>query len=176
MDGGGKYDEDLSSRGETVLEERVELRQDFGGCGIGAIGGERPVEDASGGVESEEVRAYLYEQRNNQDLFFQKGEYAQSGCDEVMMTEEDANRSLIIQPEMMSDGDDEAPAPIDKDLYLYDSDHGETSFYSPPRRRRRNVTSPTRTYGNEEEMSRAGRRPTLPSENAYRLPTTNAWQ
>ena len=40
----------------------------------------------SDGVESEEVRAYLYEQRNNQDLFFQKGEYAQSGCDEVMMT------------------------------------------------------------------------------------------
>ena len=53
MDGGGKYDEDLSSRGETVLEERVELRQDFGGCGIGAIGDERTVEDASGGVESE---------------------------------------------------------------------------------------------------------------------------
>ena len=127
-------------------------------------------------MESEEVRAYLYEQRNNQDLFFQKGEYAQSGCDEVMMTEEDANRSLIIQPEMMSDGDDEAPAPIDKDLYLYDSDHGETSFYSPPRRRRRNVTSLTRTYGNEEEMSRAERRQTLPSENAYRIPTTNAWQ
>ena len=130
----------------------------------------------SDGVESEEVRAYLYEQRNNQDLFFQKGEYAQSGCDEVMMTEEDANRSLIIQPEMMSDGDDEAPAPIDRDLYLYDSDHGETSFYSPPRRRRRNVTSPTRTYGNEEEMSRTERRQTLPSENAYRIPTTNAWQ
>ena len=53
VDGGGKYDEDLSSRGETVLEERVELRQDFGGCGIGAIGDERSVEDASGGVESE---------------------------------------------------------------------------------------------------------------------------
>ena len=68
-------------------------------------------------MESEEVKAYQYEHRNNQDLFFQKGEYAQSGCDEVMMTEEDANRSLIIQPEMMSDGDDEPPAPIDKDVY-----------------------------------------------------------
>ena len=130
----------------------------------------------NGGVESDAVKAYLYEQRNNQDLFFQKGEYAQSGCDEVMMTEEDANRTLIIQPEMYVDGDGETPAPIDKDLYQYDSDHGETSFYSPPRRRRRNVASPAKAYEDAEEMSRAERRQTLPSENAYRIPTMNAWQ
>ena len=91
------------------------------------------------------------------------------------MTEEDANRSLIIQPDMYSDDEDDFTAvPKNQDIYAYDSDQGETRFFMPPRRETRKVRSPSRSG----LTNRSQRRETLPSENQMHSvspPISNAW-
>jgi hypothetical protein len=129
----------------------------------------------NGNQPDESMRDYVYQQRNNQDLFFQNGEYAQMGSNDVFMTEEDANRSLIIQPDVYSeDEDDFVAVPKNQDIYAYDSDQGETRFFISPRRENRNLRSPSRSG----LTNRSQRRETIASENQLHSvapPTSNAW-
>lgn len=121
------------------------------------------------------MRDYVYQQRNNQDLFFQNGEYAQMGSGDVFMTEEDANRSLIIQPDLYNEEDDDyVSVPKNQEIYSYDSDQGETRFFIPPRRENRKVRSPSRSG----LTNRSQRRETIASEkrlHSVSPPTSNAW-
>ncbi|KAK8799348.1 hypothetical protein WA171_006093 [Blastocystis sp. BT1] len=129
----------------------------------------------NGNQPDQSMRDYVYQQRNNQDLFFQNGEYAQMGSNDVFMTEEDANRSLIIQPDVYSeDEDDFVAVPKNQDIYAYDSDQGETRFFISPRRENRNLRSPSRSG----LTNRSQRRETIASENQLHSvapPTSNAW-
>ena len=129
----------------------------------------------NGNQPDQSMRDYVYQQRNNQDLFFQNGEYAQMGSGDVFMTEEDANRSLIIQPDVYSeDEDDFVAAPKNQDIYAYDSDQGETRFFISPRRESRKLRSPSKSG----LTNRSQRRETIASENQLHSvapPTSNAW-
>ena len=64
---------------------------------------------------------YLYHQRNDRDTFIRYGEYMQSGDAEVCFTENEANTSLLPLREVEYSDEEEAPAPVNKDIYEFDS-------------------------------------------------------
>lgn len=55
---------------------------------------------------------------------------------------------------------------INRGIYQYDSDEGETSFYRPPKRARKHTSR-------QDEIT--DRRKTLPSAQTY-IPTRNGWE
>ena len=115
---------------------------------------------------------YLYHQRNNRDSFIRYGEFTQSGDTEVGFTEDEANKSLLQPREVeYSDGDDEPPAAVNRDIYEYDSDEGNTSFFLPKRSSDKSANVP-RARRTEEVRER---RTTLPS-HIMLVPTENSWK
>lgn len=118
---------------------------------------------------------YLYEQRNNRDLFMKNGEYSQIDNMDTHFTEIDANKS--IQPSRLDtyddnddNDDDDQLTSYDRDIYQYDSDHGNTSFMKIPKRKN---TNQKKMIMKEDDITE--RRKTLPSSKSF-IPTANAWE
>ena len=117
---------------------------------------------------------YLYKQRNNRDLFMKNGEYSQIDNMDIHFTDVDANASL--QPSRFDtydtddDEDEDQYTNYDRDIYQYDSDHGDTSFMKIPKR---NKTIQKKMIMKEDDITE--RRKTLPSSKSF-IPTANAWE
>lgn len=114
---------------------------------------------------------YLYHQRNDRDTFIRYGEYMQSGDAEVCFTENEANTSLLPSREVEYSDEEEAPAPVNKDIYEFDSDEGNTSFFLPKRSPSKSPKVPRARQASEVRE----RRTTLPSHSML-VPTENSWK
>lgn len=122
----------------------------------------------------------MYQQRNDRDEFLQNGKYRQMEAEEVSVSESDMKRQVQSR-ESDDDSDDSDVAAnnvkIDRDIYRYDSDHGNTCIYEKDRDDRRNVDM--RLHRKRREERRRDeireRRRTLPSEN-FHIPTSSGWE
>lgn len=125
----------------------------------------------------------MYQQRNDRDEFLQNGKYRQMEAEEVSVSESDMKRQVQSR-ESDNDSDDSDDSDvaannvkIDRDIYRYDSDHGNTCIYEKDRDDRRNVDM--RLHRKRREERRRDeireRRRTLPSEN-FHIPTSSGWE
>lgn len=125
----------------------------------------------------------VYQQRNDRDEFLQNGKYRQMEAEEVSISESDMKRPVQSREsdDDSDDSDDSDVAAnnvkIDRDIYSYDSDHGNTCIYEKDTDDRRNVDM--RLHRKRREERRRDeireRRRTLPSEN-FHIPTSSGWE
>lgn len=121
----------------------------------------------------------VYQQRNDRDEFLLNGKYKQMEAEEVSLSENDVNRAVQNRESYDYDDDDSdgGDINIDKDIYRYDSDHGNTCIYGKDKEDHHHADRYLHRKRREEKRKEElrERRRTLPSEN-FHIPTTSGWE